>query len=192
MTPSSSSSTLLREGDDQHLARAPAGGRSRRSARRNGTGAASGARSRARSGRRRARGRGRRSPARSRVPAGRDRLDLDAELLAERARLVERGLGARSSASGIGASIGWSSGTRTTWSASTDGAVLGRELDRGRGHLLADDAELHRHEDPAEARHVVEVHACRARPPARSGPRRGSGARRRRRRAPIASQAAPA
>ena len=37
------------------------------------------------------------------------------------------------------------------------GAVLARELDGGRDHLLADDPELHRHEDAPEVRHVVEA-----------------------------------
>ena len=35
--------------------------------------------------------------------------------------------------------------------------MLAGQLDRRCEHLLADDAELHRHEDPAEVRHVLEV-----------------------------------
>ena len=42
-------------------------------------------------------------------------------------------------------------------------AVLTRELDRGRDHLLADDPELHRHEDAAEVRHGHRLQLVRRR-----------------------------
>ena len=66
------------------------------------------------------------------------------------------------------ASSACSSGTRITCSASTRGAALLGEPDRGRDHLLADLPELHRHEDPREVRLAAA--------PARRPPRRARAA----------------
>ena len=41
--------------------------------------------------------------------------------------------------------------------------MLGRELHRRRGHLLADDPELHRHEDPPKVWDIVEADGVRRR-----------------------------
>ena len=130
----------LRETRRSAPRRAPGGARSRPSARRSATGGASAARSRARSGRRPTRG-----PASTIAsPIARARTvvadDLDAVLLAEQPaprrarprRAAPRARIARRSAR--------SSGTRIDVQRLDERAVLARELDGGRDHLLADDA----------------------------------------------------
>ena len=80
------------------------------------------------------------------------RADLDAVILAEQPRLVERRVDRAATSAGSSPSSSNLRGTRTTVIASIVGAALLRERDRRRDHLLADVAELHRHEDPLELR----------------------------------------
>ena len=98
------------------------------------------------------------------------------------ARLRERA-SARASVLGIGASSGRSSGTRINVQRLDRARRARRELDRRGDHLLADDPELHRHQDAAEVRHDDKRLLVRRRSRARSAPRRASGGPRRRRRA---------
>ncbi len=140
---------------------APSGAGSRRSARRSAPAGASAARSRRRSGRRRvsrawstiaarspARGRScrslrRRSRRRAASPP-RARPRACSSCVVE-LRVERRGRAGRERRGAPRPSLPCSAG----------------ELDRGRDHLLADDPELHRHEDPPEVRHVRREHARR-------------------------------
>ena len=130
---------------------ATSSGRSRRSARRSATGGATAAPSRARSGRPRSPRRPRRS--RRRSPArGRSRPFTSTPLSAPSARASASEAAACSSASNM-------LGVERHVERHLDHverldrrAVLLREPDRRRDHLLADLAELHRHEDAARTR----------------------------------------
>ena len=153
---------------------APGGARSRPSARRTATAAASGATSRARSDRRPSRGPGRRSPARSRGPGSLSRLHLDAELGAERARLLERGRGPASASAMRRVDRAGRAARSTTWSASTVAPCSAASLTAVAtisspitpsfiGTRIAPEAAARRRSGP-----------CRARSPARSAPRRAT------------------
>ena len=158
------------------------GGRGRRSARRSATGGASAATSRARSGRHR----GRAASSTIAWPIERALTvrvhDLDAVLLPERTRLGE-GLPPRAGGRppGSAPSSGNARGTRTTKIASTVGAALLRERDRRRHHLLADVAELHRHEHLADTPRPGGSVATGSTSSSTPDRRAGAGRRRRRR-----------
>ena len=145
--------TLPRGTRPREPRRGRGGGRSRPWARRTATAGASAGTSRGRSGRRP----GSRASSTIAWPIDRARTtpgaDLDSVILAEHPGFVAA-TRRPSAATSPGSSPSSSNlrGTRTTVIASISAPPLLRERDRGRDHLLADVAELHRHEDALELR----------------------------------------